>query len=74
MPSEKKIQINKNNCIQSVYFVLKYITSEHISFFHFKALYKLLSSSLARLSKLASYRGFPYLLLLEQIPSVIHLK
>ena len=57
MSRKEKIILSRANCIESIFFVLKSITSKHSSYLHLKNLYKLLSSATSGLRKLALISG-----------------
>jgi formate-dependent nitrite reductase membrane component NrfD len=57
MPLEKKIQLSKSNCFESIYFVLKTLSSKNISRIQFKILNKLLGTAISCLTKLALISG-----------------
>ena len=57
MPLEKKIQLSKSNCLESIYFVLRTLSSKSISRIQFKILQKLLGTAISCLTKLAFISG-----------------
>lgn len=57
MPLDKKVQLSKINCFESIYFVLKSLSSKNISRIQFKILQKVLGTAISCLTKLAFITG-----------------